>query len=101
MPIKIKKLLKKVKRNFFKNPLDILITLTISSAFVSASLNILNWLIRTANWSVVSNYFGLYFYGSYPANEEWRALLWISFIFLISFLTLFSNRNTFSRKALP
>ena len=101
MPIRIKKLIKKVKRNFFKNPLDILITLTISSAFVSASLNILNWLIRTANWSVISNNFGLYFYGSYPANEEWRVLLWISFIFLTSFLTLFSIRSTFLRKALP
>ena len=50
------------------------------------------WLVIAADWSVVTTNLPLYALGSYPPDQRWRPLVWISaLILLILFLagTLF------------
>ena len=101
MTIRMSRLIKTIQQNFFRGPLDAIVTLLLLAVITTTLLNIFQWLIYHADWSVILKNFDLYLYGRYPPSEEWRALLWIGFIFLTSFLTLYSTRNTFLSKSLP
>ena len=95
------KLIRRIRRDLFRSPLDWLITLTLLSVVTWSSLNISKWIISIASWEVVSKNLNLYLYGSYPPLEEWRVLVWIGFILLTSFLTLYSTHKSFLSRALP
>lgn len=94
-------LLRQVKRDLFKNPLDSLITLALLSLIGWLSIGLIQWVFFQADWKVVTENINLYTFGSYPQKEKWRVLLWIFFLSAISLLTLLSPHVYTFKKALP
>ena len=50
-----------------------------------------SWLITGADWRVVSHNLPLYAFGSYPADQRWRPLVWIAALLLLTITTLGSD----------
>ena len=78
-----------------------MITLILLYVITWASIKAFNWVFLIADWEVVTKNWNLYIYGSYPPSEQWRSLLWIALLFILSCLTLFTRRRTFFYKVLP
>jgi general L-amino acid transport system permease protein len=51
-----------------------------------------SWLITGADWRVVTHNIPLYAFGSYPADQRWRPLLWMVLILILTITTLGSDR---------
>ena len=50
-----------------------------------------SWLITGADWRVVSHNLPLYAFGSYPADQRWRPLVWMAALLLLTITTLGSD----------
>ena len=81
--------------------LDRLITLALIALLGWAGWSVLDWLLHGADWSVVTSNLPLYGVGSYPANQRWRPLVWITGLILLTLLTLVGPHQGGWRKGLP
>ena len=81
--------------------LDRLITLALIALLGWGGWSVVHWLLHGADWSVVTSNLPLYGVGSYPANQRWRPLLWITGLIVLTLLTLVGPRQRLWRKALP
>ena len=81
--------------------LDRLITLALIALLGWGGWSVLHWLLHGADWSVVTSNLPLYGVGSYPANQRWRPLVWITGLIVLTLLTLVGPRQGGWRKALP
>ena len=81
--------------------LDRLITLALIALLGWGGWSVLHWLLHGADWSVVTSNLPLYGVGSYPADQRWRPLVWITGLILLTLLTLVGPRQGLWRKALP
>ena len=81
--------------------LDRLITLALIALLGWGGWSVLHWLLHGADWSVVTSNLPLYGVGSYPANQRWRPLLWITGLIALTLITLVGPRQGLWRKALP
>ena len=80
---------------------DRLITLALIALLGWGGWSVLHWLLHGADWSVVTSNLPLYGVGSYPADQRWRPLVWITGLILLTLLTLVGPRQGIWRKALP
>ena len=81
--------------------LDRLITLALIALLGWGGWSVLHWLLHGADWSVVTSNLPLYGVGSYPADQRWRPLVWITGLIVLTLLTLVGPRQGIWRKALP
>ena len=81
--------------------LDRLITLALIALLGWGGWSVLHWLLHGADWSVVTSNLPLYGVGSYPANQRWRPLVWITGLIVVTLLTLVGPRQGLWRKVLP
>ncbi len=81
--------------------LDRLITLALIALLGWGGWSVLHWLLHGADWSVVTSNLPLYGVGSYPADQRWRPLVWITGLILLTLLTLVGPRQGGWRKGLP
>jgi len=81
--------------------LDRLITLTLIALLGWGGWSVLHWLLVGADWAVVRSNLPLYAVGSYPEEQRWRPLLWITGLIVLITLTLAGPRTGLWRKALP
>jgi len=100
MRIKSNNLIIKFKKGLFKNKTDSSITIFLILIIIFFFSKIINWLVNIADWKVVLENLDLYGFGSYPHSEIWRPKLWITLLATLCFFTLFSSKQSFSRKGL-
>ena len=81
--------------------LDRLITLALIALLGWGGWSVLHWLLHGADWSVVTSNLPLYGVGSYPADQRWRPLVWITGLIILTLLTLVGPHQGLWRKALP
>ncbi|MEB3247554.1 MAG: ABC transporter permease subunit, partial [Synechococcus sp.] len=81
--------------------LDRLITLVLLALLGWGGATVVHWLVIGADWSVVTTNLPLYALGSYPPDQRWRPLVWISALILLSLFTLLGPRHGVLRCALP
>jgi general L-amino acid transport system permease protein len=81
--------------------LDRLITLVLLALFGWGGATLVHWLVIAADWSVVTTNLPLYALGSYPPDQRWRPLVWISALILLILFTLLGPRHGVLRRALP
>ena len=81
--------------------LDRLITLVLLALFGWGGATLVHWLVIAADWSVVTTNLPLYALGSYPPDQRWRPLVWISALILLNLFTLLGPRHGVLRRALP
>ena len=81
--------------------LDRLITLVLLSLLGWGGATLVHWLVIGADWSVVTTNLPLYALGSYPPDQRWRPLVWISALILLILFTLLGPRHGVLRRALP
>ena len=81
--------------------LDRVITLVLLALFGWGGATLVHWLLIAADWSVVTTNFPLYALGSYPPDQRWRPLVWISALILLILFTLLGPRHGVLRRALP
>ena len=81
--------------------LDRLITLALIALLGWGGWSVLHWLLHGADWSVVTSNLPLYAVGSYPADQRWRPLLWITGLIALTLITLVGPRQGLWRKVLP
>ena len=89
-----------LRKTFFSNPLNTIITYFILLVIILAGFNTLEWLIFKANWNVVVSNLPLYAFGSFPPDERWRPAIWIISLFSLSVLTLCGPKWKWLRKNL-
>ncbi|MAV12603.1 MAG: amino acid ABC transporter permease [Cyanobium sp. MED843] len=81
--------------------LDRVITLVLLALFGWGGATLVHWLVIAADWSVVTTNLPLYALGSYPPDQRWRPLVWISALILLILFTLLGPRHGVLRRALP
>ena len=81
--------------------LDRLITLVLLGLLGWGGATLVHWLVIGADWSVVTTNLPLYALGSYPPDQRWRPLVWISALILLILFTLLGPRHGVLRRALP
>jgi len=81
--------------------LDRLITLVLLALLGWGGASLVHWLVIGADWSVVTTNLPLYALGSYPPDQRWRPLVWISALILLILFTLLGPRHGVLRRALP
>ena len=81
--------------------LDRLITLALIALLGWGGWSVLHWLLHGADWSVVTSNLPLYGVGSYPADQRWRPLVWITGLIVLTLFTLVGPRQGGWRKGLP
>ena len=81
--------------------LDRLITLALIALLGWGGWSVLHWLLHGADWLVVTNNLPHYAVGSYPADQRWRPLLWITGLIALTLITLVGPRQGLWRKVLP
>ena len=81
--------------------LDRLITLVLLALLGWGGATVVHWLVIGADWSVVTTNLPLYALGSYPPDQRWRPLIWISALILLILFTLLGPRHGVLRRALP
>ena len=91
---------KNLKKIFFSNLFNTIITLLIILFISAACFNTFAWLIFKANWEVVLSNLPLYAFGSFPPNEQWRPATWIISLLILSIFTLCGPEWKWLRKNL-
>ena len=81
--------------------LDRLITRVLLGLLGGGGATLVHWLVIGADWSVVTTNLPLYALGSYPPDQRWRPLVWISALILLILFTLLGPRHGVLRRALP
>ena len=75
--------------------LDRLITLVLLALLGWGGASLVHWLLIGADWSVVTTNLPLYALGSYPPDQRWRPLVWISALILLILFTLLGPGTVF------
>ncbi len=91
---------KKIKNILFSNSLNTLLSLLMILILFFFLFNIFNWLIFIADWNVVTKNIPLYTFGSYPESQRWRPISWITFLLILSLLTIFVPKWQYLRNNL-
>ena len=81
--------------------LDRSITLLLVALLGWAGWSLLHWLLVGADWSVVTTNLPLYAVGSFPADQRWRPLLWMTGLISLTLLTLMGPKRGAIRRWLP
>ncbi|WP_269606794.1 amino acid ABC transporter permease [Prochlorococcus marinus] len=91
---------KKLRKTFFSNSTNTIISLLIILFICVACFNTFEWLIFKANWKVVISNLPLYAFGSFPPDEQWRPATWIISLLSLSIFTLCGPKWKWLRKNL-
>jgi len=76
-----------LRTNLFSGWVNGLITVLIGAALVWLALQVGQWAVTEAQWSVVTNNLRLFLIGRYPADQAWRLWLNLAFISLLAGLS--------------
>ena len=71
-----------------RRPLETLLSVGILALIVWVIWSTASWLILGADWGVVTQNLPLFAVGSFPVNERWRPVVWLSLLCLITAITL-------------
>ena len=69
-----------LRENLFSGPISSIITIVLGALLVWISIQVGQWALTEARWSVVSNNLRLFLIGQYPADQAWR--LWAAMAIL-------------------
>ncbi|HJN35217.1 MAG: amino acid ABC transporter permease [Prochlorococcus sp.] len=92
---------KRLGKYLSTRPIDALISLLLIGLIGMALSTTLHWLLVGADWRVVSGNLPLYLFGSFPVEQRWRPLLWITLLISLTALTLVGPKRGWLRKTLP
>ena len=93
-------LLQNLRRTFFSNLFNTIISLVIILMTCLVCLNTFRWIIFNANWKVITSNLPLFAFGSFPAEEQWRPTTWIISLLSLSIITLYGPKWKWLRKNL-
>ncbi len=93
--------LKRIKRNLFSSPLDACISILLFFLLGWFLITTIHWIFVVADWSVVLHNIPLFAFGSYPTDQQWRPILWLSMMSILFALTFLAPRQGLLRKSLP
>jgi len=68
-------LLRRLRRDYFANPLDAALSITLGLLLTAALLAGLRWALSQAQWAVIQVNATLFAVGRYPLEQQWR--LWL------------------------
>jgi len=88
-------LLRHLRRHPFDSGLSAAILLLIGWALWATG----QWVVQAADWTVVTANLHLYASGSYPADQRWRPLIWLSLIVVLTLTTLLLPRPLSGQRA--
>ncbi|WP_088891957.1 amino acid ABC transporter permease [Leptolyngbya ohadii] len=71
-----------IRKNFFSNWFNTLLTLLILAGLLWWASGFLNWAFTQARWDVIPKNMALFFAGRYPAAQRWR--IWILFAIVLA-----------------
>ena len=71
-----------------RRPLETLLSVGILALIIWVIWSTASWLILGADWGVVTQNLPLFAVGSFPVNERWRPVVWLSLLCLITAITL-------------
>ncbi|GCE65541.1 amino acid ABC transporter permease [cyanobiont of Ornithocercus magnificus] len=80
--------------------LDTLVNILLLIVAARAAILLVQWLVL-ADWNVIVLNIPLYVFGSYPAAQRWRPLLWLLLLLSLTVLTLVGLRYRVLRRTLP
>ena len=104
MRIKIKKLnmflSRRIKTYLVYKRFYITFNILFLSIIITLLLGAFNWIFFSANWSVINSNLNLFTFGSYPSDEQWRPLVWLIILSLITFITIYGPSWKWLRKNL-
>ncbi len=69
-----------LRENLFSGPISSIITIVLGALLVWVAIQVGQWALTEARWSVVSNNLRLFLIGQYPADQAWR--LWAAMAIL-------------------
>ncbi|OUW45446.1 MAG: amino acid ABC transporter permease [Synechococcus sp. TMED187] len=69
-------------------PIDSVLSLGVIALIIWVLWASISWIVQAADWSVVSSHLPLFASGSYPPDQRWRPLLWISLLAALTLITL-------------
>lgn len=75
-------------RRWQQKPIEAAFSVLILSLILWAVWSTGSWLITGADWRVVTHNLPLYAFGSYPADQRWRPLVWMAALLLLTITTL-------------
>ncbi len=101
MRIKFQNIFKQMAKGLASNKNDLLISLIISLLIAWVLFKSLFWVLNDASWGVITENIGVFTFGSYPLDETWRPITWISILVILTLLTLSLPRSRKLRKILP
>ena len=78
-------------RRWRQKPVETAFSILMLGLILWALFSTGSWLITGADWRVVTDNFPLFAFGSYPADQRWRPLLWMVLLLLLTFTTLGSG----------
>ncbi len=93
--------LRKLKNSLFRNPIDIFISIILFTIIIWLVSIFFNWFLFEANWQVVTKNISLFIFGSYPKEGQWRPVLWLILLFILTSFTLISSQSHFRKVFLP
>ena len=71
-----------------RHPIETAISLIVICLILWALWATGSWVVQAADWSVVGSNLPLYLSGSYPEDERWRPVTWVSLLAMLTLLTL-------------
>ncbi len=75
-------------RHFRRHPLQGCFSVVLLALIAWALWSTGFWLVRQADWSVVTGNLPLFAIGGYPAASRWRPILWLGLLVLLTIFTL-------------
>ena len=90
-----------IRRYAFSNFFDFCITISTISMLSICFIFIFKWLFFDADWNVIIHNFSLFSFGSFPAEQRWRPILWLFLLLSITAITLLDIRSKLIQKLLP
>ena len=76
-----------LRQNLFSGWINGLITVLIGAALIWLFLQVGQWAVTEARWSVVTNNLRLFLIGQYPAEQAWRLLLNLAMLSVLAGLS--------------
>jgi general L-amino acid transport system permease protein len=69
-----------LRRNLFSGPVSSLFSVLVGAALLWVAIQLGQWAVSEARWSVVTDNLRIFFIGRYPADQAWR--IWLSLALL-------------------
>ncbi len=93
--------IKQLKKELASSPMDTLLTIVIISLFTWVVSKSIHWILFVADWEVITHNIPLYLFGSYPKEQLWRPLSWITILSALTIVTLIGGKKIARKKFLP